>query len=101
MIFFCLVVNLAFNCLTTVVSCSRTNFKVPEEQKIIRGLLEDYDTAARPVFNASKAVLVKFGLAFIQICDMVNEKIKQDTNSGVIQRTLRKYYLGREKSNFN
>ncbi len=43
----------------------------PDEQKILHQLLREYDTAARPVFNASIPVVVKFSLSFIQLSDMV------------------------------
>ena len=43
----------------------------PDEQRLIANLLGMYDTAARPVFNASKAVVIKFSLSLIQILDMV------------------------------
>ena len=48
---------------------SATN--IPDEQYLIAKLLKNYDPASRPVFNASKPVVVKFGFALIQICDMV------------------------------
>jgi hypothetical protein len=51
---------------------SRNNTQIPDEQLLIGRLLRNYDPAARPVFNASKPVVIKFGLAFIQICDMVS-----------------------------
>ena len=44
---------------------------VPDEQRLIRYLLNDYDTASRPVFNASQTVVVKFGITLAQIADMV------------------------------
>lgn len=43
----------------------------PDEQKIIYQLLREYDTAARPVFNATQPISIKFSLSFIQISDMV------------------------------
>ena len=43
---------------------------VPDEQNLIMKLLRNYDPAARPVFNASTSVVIKFGFALIQICDM-------------------------------
>ena len=49
---------------------------IPDEQRLISMLLKNYDPAARPVFNASKPVVVKFGFLLIQICDMV--KLKRD-----------------------
>ncbi|XP_046574361.1 neuronal acetylcholine receptor subunit alpha-10-like isoform X1 [Haliotis rubra] len=44
--------------------------RIPDEQKLLRKLLEKYDPYARPVYNASKTVVVKFGLTLIQIADM-------------------------------
>ncbi len=49
---------------------------IPDEQKLISNLLVQYDPAARPVFNASKPVVIKFSLALIQISDMVNKILK-------------------------
>ena len=43
----------------------------PDEQVLIYRLLRNYDPAARPVFNASKIVTVKFSFSLIQICDLV------------------------------
>ena len=47
----------------------------PDEQVLISKLLKNYDPAARPVYNASKVVNVKFSFSLIQICDMVLNKI--------------------------
>jgi len=44
---------------------------VPDEQRLIRRLLNDYDPASRPVFNASQTVVVKFGITLAQIADVV------------------------------
>lgn len=44
--------------------------KIPDEQKLLQKILKDYDTAARPVFNASHVITVKFGLTLIQLADM-------------------------------
>lgn len=43
---------------------------LPDEQVLITDLLTGYDPAARPVFNASMPVVVRFNFAFIQIIDM-------------------------------
>jgi len=45
---------------------------VPDEQRLIRHLLNDYDTASRPVLNASQTVVVKFGITLAQIVDVVS-----------------------------
>ncbi len=42
----------------------------PDEQRLIYELLAAYDTAARPVFNASKNVIIDLSLSLIQISDM-------------------------------
>lgn len=42
-----------------------------DEQALITRLLWNYDPAARPVYNASHEVGVKFSFALIQLCDMV------------------------------
>ena len=55
---------------------SSNNFEGEEnfhdEQVLISRLLWNYDPAARPVFNASKPVIIKFSFALIQLCDMVS-----------------------------
>ena len=45
--------------------------ELPDEQRLIMNLLRYYDTGARPVYNASHKVTVKFNFALIQIYDMV------------------------------
>ena len=45
--------------------------RLPDEQKLLNRILQNYDTAARPVYNASHTVTVKFGLTLTQIADMV------------------------------
>jgi hypothetical protein len=47
------------------------NIDLPDEQKLINKLLSFYDPAARPVFNASQAVVINFSFALIQLCDLV------------------------------
>ena len=44
---------------------------MPDEQRLIVELLDEYDPAARPVYNASKSVVITFSLSLIQISDMV------------------------------
>ena len=46
----------------------------PDEQRLIWRLLNNYDPAARPVFNASHTVTVKFGYTLTQIADMVRRR---------------------------
>lgn len=48
------------------------NRNIPyDEQNLIREMLDSYDEAARPVFNASRSVVIIFSLSLIQISDMV------------------------------
>jgi len=49
--------------------------EVPDEQRLMRRLLTNYDVASRPVFNASHKVVVKFGLTLAQISDMVMTRL--------------------------
>lgn len=44
---------------------------IPDEQRLLEKVLTNYNSAARPVYNASKVVLVKFGITLAQISDMV------------------------------
>ena len=46
---------------------------IPDEQKLIMRLLNNYDPASRPVYNASKTVTINFGLSLIQLND-IDEK---------------------------
>jgi hypothetical protein len=55
---------------TTIISHNHGK-RMPEEQQLIAHLLSNYDMATRPVFNASDATEVRFGMSYIQICDMV------------------------------
>ena len=48
--------------------------RVPDEQRLMEKLLNNYEPASRPVFNASHAVIVKFGLTLTQISDMVSRQ---------------------------
>ncbi|XP_070174356.1 acetylcholine receptor subunit alpha-like 2 [Littorina saxatilis] len=41
-----------------------------DEQRLLDAMMSEYNTAARPVYNASQTVTVKFGLTLIQIYDM-------------------------------
>jgi len=44
---------------------------LPDEQILISKLLNYYDPAARPVYNAGHQVIVNFSFALIQLCDLV------------------------------
>ena len=46
--------------------------KVPDEQRLLAKLLNNYERSVRPVFNASHSVLIQFGLTLIHILDMVS-----------------------------
>ncbi len=48
----------------------KINESYPDEQRLIHELLSSYDPAARPVFNASKSVLINMALSLVQISDM-------------------------------
>ncbi len=43
-----------------------------DEQRLLDKILHDYNTASRPVYNASHKVTVKFGITLTQITDMVS-----------------------------
>ena len=51
---------------------------VPDEQRLMTKLLRGYDTASRPVYNASTPVVIEFGFSLVQIFDMVIIKKKSD-----------------------
>ncbi|CAH1795983.1 unnamed protein product [Owenia fusiformis] len=44
--------------------------RIPDEQRLLSKLLGNYNTAARPVYNASHPITVLFGLTFVQIHQM-------------------------------
>lgn len=46
--------------------------ELPDEQRLMMSLLQFYDSASRPVYNASSVVTISFSFALIQICDMVS-----------------------------
>ena len=66
--------NTTRNLTTTLAPASGKSLaevrRVPDEQRLISRLLRGYDPAARPVYNASTPVVIKFGFSLIQICDM-------------------------------
>ena len=43
-----------------------------QESRLLTHLMENYDREVRPVYNASKAVVVKVGITLTQIFDMVS-----------------------------
>lgn len=43
-----------------------------DETRLIEKILHNYNNAARPVYNASQTVTVKFGITLTQISDMVS-----------------------------
>lgn len=45
---------------------------IPDEQRLLNKVFKNYDQSVRPVFNATKNVVVSFGLTLIQIMDMVS-----------------------------
>ena len=46
-----------------------------DEQRLMDHIFKDYNNAARPVYNASQSVTVKFGVTLILISDMVSRVI--------------------------
>lgn len=46
--------------------------KKTDETRLIETILHKYNSAARPVYNASHSVTVKFGITLTQISDMVS-----------------------------
>ena len=64
---------------------------LPDEQVLISELLSNYDVAARPVFNASMPVVVKFNFALIQIIDM--DERNQILTTNVIFQNFKIYPL--------
>lgn len=46
--------------------------RIPDEQRLLRKLMANYDQSVRPVFNISHSVVVNFSLTLVQIMDMVS-----------------------------
>ena len=46
-----------------------------EESRLLNYLMANYDREVRPVYNASKAVVVRVGITLTQIFDMVSASI--------------------------
>jgi len=67
-------------------------------------LLNYYDPAARPVYNASHAVVINFSFALIQLCDLVHfnlykkfcKKKKVNLNKGWKKSSINNQYLVRK-----
>ncbi|KAL8616713.1 hypothetical protein ACOMHN_031695 [Nucella lapillus] len=55
-------------------------------------LLADYNTAARPVYNASQTVTVKFGLTLTQISDMTSKTVVPDEQR-LLTKLLQNYHM--------
>lgn len=53
-----------------VVNFNSGTKAIREELQLLKDLLKDYDTAARPVLNQSQVVQVKMGVALFQIRDL-------------------------------
>lgn len=54
----------------------RAKGRIPDEQRLMNKILEDYNPASRPVYNASHEVVIYFGLTLTQIADMVSISLK-------------------------
>ncbi|RTG90133.1 uncharacterized protein DC041_0002539 [Schistosoma bovis] len=64
--------NIDSNLYETDIS---TTFILPimtDEQRLLSKILNGYDTASRPIFNASKSVQVGFQFTLIQISQLVS-----------------------------
>ena len=46
-------------------------YRIPDEQRLLRKLMANYDQSVRPVFNITHSVVVNFSLTLVQIMDMV------------------------------
>ncbi|KAK7492523.1 hypothetical protein BaRGS_00016189, partial [Batillaria attramentaria] len=69
------IVTVKFGLTLTQISDMRRHWadkghEVPDEQRLLTALLENYHMYSRPVFNASEKVVIKFGLTLVQISDM-------------------------------
>ena len=59
------------------------SMRVNDERRLFETLFKDYDTKARPVYNAADVVHVKFGLTLAQLADMVR-RVRQCCDSLLI-----------------
>jgi len=46
--------------------------RITDEQRLLQKILENYDSASRPTFNASNTVQIKFQFTLIQIYKLVS-----------------------------
>ncbi len=53
-----------------ILVASRCYGWLTDEQRLLTGLMQNYEKESRPVFNASHSVEVKFSFSLIQICDL-------------------------------
>ncbi|CAI9719259.1 neuronal acetylcholine receptor subunit beta-4-like [Octopus vulgaris] len=58
--------------------------KLPDEQRLLLKLFDNYDTSVRPVYNSSKNVVVTFGFTLIQIMDMDEKNQVLITNAWLV-----------------
>lgn len=59
-------------CAILCLGCLCVDEDSTDEQRLLTKLLQRYDPASRPVYNASHNVTVMFGLTVTQISDMVS-----------------------------
>ncbi|XP_064608997.1 neuronal acetylcholine receptor subunit alpha-10-like [Liolophura sinensis] len=66
----------------------RAKGQIPDEQRLMNKILEDYNPASRPVYNASHEVVIYFGLTLTQIADMDEVNQVLTTNVWIEQQWI-------------
>lgn len=54
------------------MAAAEADSRLPDEQRLLRKLLTNYDHSVRPVYNITQSVTVNFSLTLVQIMDMVS-----------------------------
>ena len=70
------------------------NKLVPDEQRLLDKVFRNYDNSVRPVYNATTSVRVRFGLALVQIMDMVSKMYTWDDLDNKKKLVLKGIMLG-------
>ncbi|XP_074649950.1 neuronal acetylcholine receptor subunit alpha-10-like [Tubulanus polymorphus] len=73
---------------------------LPDEQRLVRRVFQHYDSSVRPVYNASRNVVVYIGMTLIQIMDMDEKNQVLVTNVWLVH-TWKDQRIGWNPADFN
>lgn len=69
-----------------------------DEERLVRDLFRGYNKLIRPVQNMTQKVDVRFGLAFVQLINVVSGKLK---TSKAFTEVILKFYFPQERKKSN